>query len=423
MKNLFKKIIKNIPLMLVCIFLAFFVWIFATMTSDPTEEGRFSQTISIEIVGLGEKEIITTGIPSSVSANLRAPSSVWRRISLERVPAKAIIDVTDLGPGTHQVPVDVKIEISPIQIISISPSTATIVIEEIDEREFVVQVDESGDIPTAFRADTPVVDPETVTISGTVAQLDKIDKVSVSLERDNNTTETIQTTLPVSAYSEDGRVVRDITISPEKVDVTQEIRMRGGYRILSVKLSVKGEIANGYRVENLSVDPGFVTVYSADKELLNSLNSYIETEPIYLDELYTTTSRKLSLNIPEGITLVGDTTVTVTVEISAIESTTSISEIPVSVVGLDDGLEAYISPSTIDVVLSGPMVSLAEIKEEDIHAIVGVQDLLEGNYQLAPSVEVASADTITVQSIQPAIIEVQITGVPTKADDENKNID
>ena len=423
MKNLFKRFIKDIPLMLVCIFLAFFVWIFSTMTSDPTEEGRFSQTISIEIVGLGENEIITTGIPGSVSANLRAPSSVWRRISLERVPAKAIIDVTDLGPGTHQIPVDVQIGISPIQIISISPSTVTIVIEEIDEREFTVQIDESGDIPTAFRADTPIVDPETVTISGTVAQLDKIDKVSVSLARDNNTTETIQTTLPVYAYSEDGRIVRDLTISPEKVDVTQEIRMRGGYRILSVKLSVKGEIANGYRVENLTVDPAFVTVYSADKELLNSLNSYIETEPIYLDELYTTTSRKLSLNVPEGITLVGDTTVTATVEISAIESTTSISEIPVSVVGLDDGLEAYISPSTIDVVLSGPMVSLAGIKEEDIHAMVGVQDLSEGNYQLAPIVEVASADTITVQSIQPATVEVQITGIPVEVKEERNSIE
>ena len=419
MKKILLQIIKDIPFFLGCIFLAFFIWIFATMTSDPSEVGRFPQTITIETIGLDENEMITSGIPNSVSVNLRAPNSVWRRMSLERVSGKAIIDVTDLDAGTHQVPIEVQIGISPIQIVSVSPATATLVIEEYDTKDFEVQVDEIGDIPTAFRADAPIVVPETVLISGTVSQLDKINKVSVSLERDNNTTESIQTTLPVSAYSEDGRVIRDLTITPDKVEVTQDIRMRGGYRIISVKLSVKGEIANGYRVDNLSVDPGFVTVYSADKELLNSLNSYIETEPVYLDELYASTSRKLSLNVPEGITLVGDTTVTAKVEISAIESTTSIAEIPVSLVGLEDGMEAYVSPATIDVVLSGPMVSLSEIESEDIHATVGVQDLREGNYQLAPNVEVASADTITVQSIQPGTVEVQITMIPSESIEES----
>ena len=249
--------------------------------------------------------------------------------------------------------------------------------------------------------------------------MDKISKVFVPLVRNNNT-ESISEVISVSAVTEEGRTVRDISISPDKVTVNQEIRMRGGYRVLSVKLSVKGEISNGYRVENLSVDPAFVTVYSADKELLNSLNSYIETESIVLDDLNATTSKKLSLNVPEGITLVGDTTVTATVEISAIESTTSISEVPVSVVGLEEGHEVYISPDVIDIVLSGPMVSLAEIEPGDIHAVIEVQDLKEGSYQIAPRVEVSSAETINVQSVQPANIEVQISGIP--APDENIDV-
>ena len=63
MKKIFLHILKDIPLILMCIFLAFFIWIFATMTSDPTEEGRFSQTVTIETVGLGEDMIITNGLP------------------------------------------------------------------------------------------------------------------------------------------------------------------------------------------------------------------------------------------------------------------------------------------------------------------------------------------------------------------------
>lgn len=407
MKKLFLTILKDIPLILVCILLAFFIWIFATVTTDPTEEGRFSQTVTIETVGLGEDMIITSGMPYTVSITLRAPNSVWRRITLDRPQAKAVIDVTGLEPGVHTVPITVQIGISPIQVVSFTPNTATVTIEKYDSREYEVEVDESGDIPTAFRAEAPVVSPETVKISGTISQLNTISKVAVKLERNNNT-ETIEESLPVAAYTEDGKVVRDITIHPEKVKVSEVIKMRGGYRILSVKLSVKGEIATGYRVDDLSVDPGFVTVYSADKELLNSLNSFIETETIMLDEINTTTNRKVSLNIPEGVTLVGDSTVTVNVVVSAVESTSTFAQIPVSPIGLDDGYEVTVSPTDIDVYLAGPMVTLAEIEPNDIHAVVELQDLGEGSYQIAPKVEVSATDTITVQSIQPATIEVQI---------------
>ncbi len=418
MKKLFLQFLKDIPLIILCIFLAFFIWIFATMTSDPTEEGRFSQTITIETVGLAENCMVTSGLPSSVTVNLRAPNSVWRRISLERVQGKAIIDVTGLEPGTYQIPISVQIGIAPVQIISVTPSVATVTIEQFETREYPIVIEETGDIPTAFRADAPVLSQGMVEISGTVTQLDKISKVAVLLERNNNT-ETIEETLPVYAYTEEGRVVRDVTISPDKVKVTEEIRMRGGYRILSVKLSVKGEISPGYRVDNLEVDPGFVTVYSTDKELLNSLNSFIETETIMLDELTATTNRKVGLNVPEGITLVGDTTVTVNIVISAVEGTQTFSQISVSAVGIDDGLEANISPSDIDVYLAGPIISLSDVEPGDIHAIVDLKDLGEGNYQLVPVVEVASSDTITVNSIQPQTIDVQISAIPTAEDSNN----
>jgi len=417
MKKIFLHIIKDIPLILMCLLLAFFIWIFATMTSDPTEEGRFSQTVTIETVGLKDDMIITNGLPYTVSINLRAPNSIWRRISLERIQAKAIVDVTNLEPGVHQVPLSVQVGISPVQVISFTPNVATVTIEKYETREFAVTVDESGDIPTAFRAEAPVLSQNTVSISGTVSQLDTISKASVSLERNNNT-ETIEETLPITAYTEDGKAVRDVTLQPEKVKVTQEIKMRGGYRVLSVKLSVKGEISQGYRVNNLSVDPGYVTVYSADKELLNSLNSFIETETIMLDEINATTNRKVSLNVPEGITLVGDATVNVNIDVSAVEGTSTFAQIPISMVGLEEGLEAVISPSDIDVYLVGPLVTLGDIEASDIHAVVELQDLTEGSYQLAPKVEVSSNETVIVQSVQPATIEVQITEIPVQNEED-----
>ena len=413
MKKIFLQILKDIPLILVSILLALLVWVYATISSDPAEEGRFSGQVSIETVGLEENMIITSGMPYTVLVNLRAPNSIWRRISLERIQGKATIDVTGLTPGTHEVPIKTEIGISPVEILSFSPSTATITIEKYETREYQVEVNETGEIPTAFRAGTPVVSPETVSISGTVSQLDMISKVAVELER-NNDTESIERTLDVTAWTEDGRSVRDLTIKPEKVKVSEEIKMRGGYRILSVKLAIEGEIAQGYRVDEISVDPGFVTIYSADKELLNSLNSYIETEKVTLDEINSSTSRKIGLIVPEGVTLVGDSSVTMNVNVSMVEGTTTFSEVPVRMIGLEEGLESIISPTAVDVYLAGPIVSLNAVELDDINAVVELQDLEPGSYQVTPRIEVSSTDTITVQSVMPATIEVQINPVITE---------
>lgn len=417
MKKFFLSFLKDIPLILLSIVLAFLIWVFATISSDPAEEGRFSQTVSIETVGLEDDMIVTSGLPYTVSINLRAPNSVWRRISLERIQGKAIIDVTGLEPGVHQVPISVQIGVSPVQILSYTPNTATVTIEKYEKREYTVEVEEKGDIPTAFRAETPVLAQNTVEITGTVSQLDTISKVSVELER-NNDTETIEKTLNVVAWDEEGRTVKDLTIQPDKIKVTQEIKMRGGYRILSVKLLTQGEIAAGYRVDELTVDPAFVSVYSADKELLNSLNSYIETETLIMDEINASTNRKIGLTIPEGVTIVGEPAVTVNVNISAIEGTTTIAQVPVSVIGLDEGLEASVSPLDIDVYLTGPINSLNAIEKDDINAVIELQDLAAGSYQIAPRIEIVSNETITVQSVMPATIEVQITQPEIETDEE-----
>ena len=417
MKKFFLSFLKDIPLILLSIVLAFLIWVFATISSDPAEEGRFSQTVSIETVGLEDDMIVTSGLPYTVSINLRAPNSVWRRISLERIQGKAIIDVTGLEPGVHQVPISVQIGVSPVQILSYTPNTATVTIEKYEKREYTVEVEEKGDIPTAFRAETPVLAQNTVEITGTVSQLNTISKVSVELER-NNDTETIEKTLNVVAWDEEGRTVKDLTIQPDKIKVTQEIKMRGGYRILSVKLLTQGEIAAGYRVDELTVDPAFVSVYSADKELLNSLNSYIETETLIMDEINASTNRKIGLTIPEGVTIVGEPAVTVNVNISAIEGTTTIAQVPVSVIGLDEGLEASVSPLDIDVYLTGPINSLNAIEKDDINAVIELQDLAAGSYQIAPRIEIVSNETITVQSVMPATIEVQITQPEIETDEE-----
>ena len=414
MRNFILRVLRNIPLLLLSLVIAAGIWAFATISGDPTEEGRFTQGVSVEVVGLPEDYIITSELPTTVNINVLAPNSVWRRMSLERTTAKAVIDVTDLEPGTYELPINIQFDISPLKVTYYSPKTVDVTIEKVETRTYPIEVVETGEIATAYKAEKVALSSDTVEITGTVTQLDTIDRVYVTLNRNKNT-ETIVSSLTVVAANEDGAAVKDLTIKPDKVTATQEINLRGGYKILSVKLSVSGEIAQGYRVDDISVDPAFVTVYAADKDVLNSLDSYIDTETVLLSDISYSTSRKIALKVPEGVTIVGEPSVTMNVKVSAVEGTSTFSNIPISAVGLEEGYEAVISPMEIDVYLTGPVNTLGAITNASITAMVELQDLEAGSYTLTPKIEVSSSEPVSVQSIMPATVAVTIQ--PIEKDD------
>ncbi len=420
MKNFILRLLRNIPLLFLSVIIAASVWAFATVSGDPTEEGRFTQGVSVEVIGLADNYIVTSNLPNTININLLAPNSVWRRMSLERTTAEAVIDVTGLEPGTYELPIDIQIGISPVKVTFFSPSTVEVTIEKTETRNYPIEVVETGEISTAYRAEPAKLSSDTVDITGTVSLLDSIDRVYVTLDRNNNT-ESINANLPVMAANADGVTVKNISIKPDKVNVTEEIKIRGGYRILSVKLAVSGEIAQGYRVDELSVVPSFVTVYSSDKEVLNSLDSYIDTETVRLSEINSSTSEKIGLMVPEGVTIVGDPTVTMNVTVTAVEGTSAFSNLPVTILGLEEGYEAVISPTEIDAYLVGPVNTLKAITNANITVTVALQDLEPGSYSLEPKIEVSSSEPLSVQSIMPATIAVEIKPAEAQTLTENED--
>ena len=142
-------------------------------------------------------------------------------------------------------------------------------------------------------------------------------------------------------------------MSPDTVTVTQPITLLGGYRYVIVRPVSVGQVASGYRLTNIFVSPVGIVVFSSDPELVNNLPGYVETQPIDLTGKTDDFETLVDLNLPEGVSVVGDPKVLVQVSIAAIESSLSIS-LPVEVIGLAPGLEV-ISPATVDVILSGPV--------------------------------------------------------------------
>ncbi len=390
--------------------LAVAVWVSAVLDADPNQVGTLPYTVPVQVVGLPGDMVITSGTPQEVRVRLRAPRSTWERLASDPSLVSATMHLEGLAPGTYRVPIQVQVNARPVKILEYQPQEAEITLDRLASRTFPVEIEQKGEVALGYYASAPILSPAEVTLSGPSTLLNRVARVVVSVNL-NNTRETIRRTLRPVPLDKDGKPVAGLTINPETVALTIPVRQLGGYRDVAVKVVLKGQVANGYRITNVTVSPPVVTVFSQDPEVVRSLPGYVETEPLDITNATDDIDASLKLNLPEGVTLVGQESVLVQVNIAAIEGSVTFS-VPVEAVGLPPGLTANISPPEVDVILSGPLPVLDNLTLTSLRATVDLTGLPLGTHQLEPKVEVL-AQHVTVDSVNPGTVEVTIQPAPT----------
>jgi len=411
MKELFRSITKYFSTFLLALILSITVWISAVINADPTEERVYPRSISIDFVGKDPGLILLESSANQVSLTLSAPNSIWDRLTREASSVRALVDLSDLGPGEHEVEIQIQIAISPVRIISYTPPSITILLDSISTRTFPVQMIIKGEPALGYQAAPAILSQNLVSVSGPSTRLDQVEEVRVTLDI-TGISETIERDVTLQALDGNGRAVNELTVTPENIKITQNITQRGGYRNVIVKVITTGQIASGYRVTNISVYPPAVTVFSDDPVLVEQIPGYIETIPIDLAGIKDDLDLRVLLNLPPGILLVEEQDVEVQVGVAAIEGSITLENMALNAIGLAKGYDYEFSPATVDLILSGPLPILDKLTTSDIRILVDLQGLEEGVYQRIPQVVIAQED-IRVQSMLPGSLEVKITILPT----------
>ncbi|HZU86503.1 MAG TPA: CdaR family protein [Anaerolineaceae bacterium] len=406
-----RKFIKLFPTFLLALVLALAVWISAITAADPVEQRLYPSNIEIEVIGQDPALVITSPAPGQAAVTLSAPRSVLDRLLNEASPVRAVIDLSGLGPGTHSVPVQIQVSIRPVRVASFTPRSITVVMEPLASYILPINLIRRGEPAIGFQASEPELNATSVTVSGPQSLVEQVAEVRATLDI-NLVQAKIVRTLSLQALDAKGAIVNGVSLTPDQVQVTQDITQRGGYRTVVVKVVVSGQIPTGYRLTNISVSPLAVTVFSTDPQLVNDLPGFIETETLDLTGARDDLDLRLNLNLPEGVSVVGDPTVLVQVGIAAIEGSVTMTNIPIEVIGLDPNLEIKISPERVDVILSGPLPLLDMLRSGDIRVTIDVTGVIAGTYQRTPLVTINFME-LQVQSILPESVEVILSPLTT----------
>lgn len=239
-----------------------------------------------------------------------------------------------------------------------------------------------------------------VTVSGPLPTLRTVESSDIDVTV--NAAELTREGLVVEPNVQLPETLRLIGFEPEVVTI--RVASDQGTKTIPVTPALIGNVADGYQVTGVIVEPSNVTVVG-EISVLNEVNS-LSTEPVDIGGLDANRDGEANLKVPEGIEVVASSIVTVRLLIDPIEGSKRFT-VPVSVSGLSERYTWEVQPREIEVTIVGPIVELREIDISEIVVGVDASGLPPGDYSLRPTVDIPA--NVRLRAIEPREVSVLIT--------------
>jgi len=402
-----RRLLNDLGSIFLALGLAITVWIAAVNEENPMIEGIWPDLIPIEIVNQPAGTIIVGEIPNEVQVTIRTTQRSLDDLKLESF--RAWVDLSEIGLGMSQVEVQVECSDKNVDIQDHDPGTVAVRLERLKQVKFQVDVEVLDAAPFGFevKEDEISATPNEVLVSGPEQLVDQVAEVTADLYL-RGANESVERKVILQARDAQGGVI-DVSIEPNVALVEVPIVQSRGFRNLSVRVVWEGQPESGYRISNVSVDPTIVTAIG-NPTTIENIPGYLETAPVKVDGASADVVERVSLVLPEGVSILGSQAVQVEIDVTPIESSLTVQR-QVVVQGLALDLLAVPSPASVDVILSGPLPKLDALRPQDVQVIVDLFGLEPGSHQVVPTVIVQEG--ITVQSVVPEKIQVEIVEKPT----------
>ncbi len=395
---------SNLTSLILSLLLAFVIWISAVTSGNPNVEAELS--IPFEVRQQSSDIAIVDSVPQTIDLKVLAPESIIQGLE-EDNPLVAYINLTDITAGTYRFTVMIQIpdQLKPIRVLEQNPEKLELKVSNLISKLLPVSIQVEGEPAIGYQTSGLSWDVSSTTITGLDNNVQEVLAV-VGILDIADATGSISRSISLEARNIAGEIVDGVTFQPETVLVNQAISLQGGYRNLAVNVTTQGAVEPGYRFTSITPAPPTVMVFSEDPQLVEGLPGYVNTKPLNLNGVDGYLETILELDLPQGITVVGDPTVLVQVNVTALETSMVIIR-EIEVIGLLPGLNAQVAPNQVSVRVSGPVPILENLTLRDIRVVVDLTSLEAGTHTITPTVEILPPD-IVWEDVSPATIEIVI---------------
>ncbi|MET1249518.1 CdaR family protein [Sporolactobacillus sp. STCC-11] len=374
-----------------------------------------------------QNKYVVSGAPQTISVRLNGSNESILKAKLPSTKS-VYLDLSGMKPGTYDAHVQTRGFPSGLTVKP-SPKTVRVTIQKRTSKELPIAIDilNKNSLAEGYTVGDPVMDTQNITVTGGEDTVDSIAFVKgvISVKGADAAVEKMIT---LHAYNSNGDQV-NVTINPSSVHVRVPIEKVS--KQLSINAVTTGTPAKGYSIDSIDQSAKMVTVTAQDKDALDRITS-LEPLSVSVDGLKKDKTVTVKVALPSGATRSDPEKIDVTVHIiketdaesdessadssadpssdsslSTDKQTKKLTNIPIKVIGLKDGLNAsFDKEDHVSVSVTGSSQDLDKLTADDVHAEVDLDGLDTGAHEV--TVAVSAADGLVAKAT-PGTVKVSIS--------------
>jgi YbbR domain-containing protein len=351
-----------------------------------------------------EDQYVLTDMPASVDVTLTGSTRLITKATKVDKAFEVYIDLTGVEPGLKRVKVQVRNLPEGLKA-KVNPDYVDVTLHKKVTRELSVNVDLKNmrKLPEGYTAGEVEFFPKSVQVTGAEGMVDEISFVTgfVDVGKAN---ESIKTKVPLRAYNQQGDII-DVQITPEVADVSVPIKKP--QKTVPISVVTSGELKQGLSLTSIKTDPEEITL-TGTTSALDRYESY-KGISIDLSEITKDTTFNMNITAPEGIEAVSQKEVKVTIDVEENEVTRTFKDVPIQLLGLEDGKKATLlnpQDGLVDVTVKGRKETVDALEKSDLLGVVDVSKLVQGKHEVKIDWN-NPADIDLTDSVQEASVEIE----------------
>ena len=364
---------------LLSIILAVIFWAYVRGVVDP-DDSTTLHNVRLEVTGtsvLTGQGLTVSGLSQeTVDLHVEAPSSVINNLVRYREDIYVPLDVSRCTEGENRVTVGQPVwptnfNTDEVVLQGKEPGVITVEVDRLYTNTFEVEFQLDGQVADGYQMGTPAIEPEMVTVSGPVEQVNKIAHVVAVLESEE-LSEQFSGDLPLTLWDAEGNELTDleITLNTETAYVVVPVVV-----VKEVPLTVEVKAGGGATPQDavVTIDPLTVTV-SGQEEDIQELTE-ISLGEINLATVVGTNTFQLPITLDASLENVsGEMSATVTVSVQGL-STTALDVDNITMSPAPDGYTATLVTHVKEVVIRGKEEDLAAINASQIRIVADLSNV------------------------------------------------
>lgn len=386
---------RNLGLKILSVVIAFFIWFAVVSVSNPLENR--SREIPLEILNgnVLEKAGLAFELEtkkSTVTVNYQVHS--MDQTSVSAADFRAYINLADYYPATGTVPVSVEVLNNKdylLESVSVRPGVIRVKTEQIQQKDFDLRVNQSGQAASGYEVDRIELKPDLVTLRGPESVIGRINAVGVEINIDGINAETSGTAVPIFYDANGNKISLDdrVSVNVEEIAYTVYVMKT---KVLALAFDVSGEPAEGYRYMGMEASADSVSVIGVESVIAGIPAIRIPGSVLNMDGA--TENQVITVDVEEylpdkeNISIPWNSQVTVVLNIEKLEQKTL--EVPVNRIIEEGETGDYLyeySSDFVEITLEGLKADLEGIEVSDVSVEMDVSQMVPGTHQGILTVE------------------------------------